>query len=83
MIAGLMKTYSGVPCFRCGEPIAVSGRVARLQVDLNSEETIAQEFIARSKLCECENIYSVTDIRTYDGAPRRRIAKPRAAGSSA
>jgi hypothetical protein len=78
MTAELMRSYSGVPCLWCREPIAFFGSVARLQVDLDSEETTAQAFIARCKLRDCENIYSITDIRTYDGVPRRRIAKSRA-----
>lgn len=59
-------------------------RVARLQDELESEETNPPHaFIARCKLCEYENIYSIADVQTFDGSPRRRIVKARAAGSAA
>jgi hypothetical protein len=84
MIAELMKNYRGVPCIWCSEPIAVSPRVASFQDELESEQANPPyKFVARCKLCERENIYSIMDIQTYDGEPRRRIANARAAGSAA
>ena len=84
MIAALVKSYRGVTCIWCREPIAVPARVARLQNQLESEETNPpHSFIVRCKLCERENIYSIADVKTFEGSPRRRNAKARAAGSAA
>lgn len=84
MIAELTKSYRGVICVWCREPIAVSARVARLQDEVECEKTNPPHtFIARCKLCENENVYSIGNVQTFDGLPRRRIVKARADGSAA
>jgi hypothetical protein len=63
-----MKSYRGVSCISCGSRIAVSGTVANRKDNAGSEESTAK-FIARCKVCDHENIYSVAEVATFAGAP--------------
>lgn len=75
MNAELMKSQRGVSCARCREPIPVSARVISLQDELEFKDTKApRTFIARCKLCEHENTYSITDVHAIDAKSKTKSA---------
>jgi hypothetical protein len=82
MIDQLIRKYSGVLCSRCAEPIPVSTRIARSQGEPElADAQAAQAFTLRCRACDEESIYAARDIRTFDGEPRARASRARAAGA--
>ena len=82
MIAELMKSYRAVLCRRCNEPIPVSAKVASIQDQFEYNETDAPGgFVARCRVCEHESVYAITAVRRFEGEPRERACKARAAGA--
>lgn len=66
------------------EPIAVSLKVVSLQDEIEYRETnVNYTFMACCKMCESESVYAIRDVRSFDGQPRKRTSKARAAGGPA
>jgi hypothetical protein len=82
MIAELTMSYRAVPCSRCNEPIPVSPRIMTLQDEIEHENGNApSSFTARCKLCECESVYLIRDVKSFEGEPRKRNLRKRKAGA--
>ena len=81
MFAEAVKEYRGVLCRRCCEPIPISAKVASLRDEVEASDASApHSFIARCRICHHESIYALSHIRVFEGEPRPRRLKARAAG---
>jgi len=77
-------TYAGVFCHRCREPIAVCAKVVGLLDEIENEQTnLPYTFVARCKLCEYECVYVISDVRTFEGEPRKGVRARSAKGAAA
>jgi len=72
-----MKTYHGVSCAWCREPILIPAKVVSLW---NQPEHRATSFAARCKSCVCESVYSIREVQTFEGEPPTRIPRDRTRG---
>ena len=78
----LMKSYRGVLCRRCNEPIPVSPKVVSLQNEFEYGHADAPGgFVARCRVCEHENIYAISQLKSFEGELQNRKARRRAAGA--
>jgi len=81
MIPELMRSYHGVLCRRCNEPIPVSPKVSLQDEFENSKSDAPGGFVARCRVCEHENVYRISALQTFNGNPMKRNPKRRAAGA--
>jgi len=75
-----LRSFPGVSCLRCGNPIPVSATIVDIQDDLaNGGTDVPYAFRIRCRICEYETIYEVGKVQTFDGEPRKRRTRERAA----
>ena len=73
------KSYRGVSCVWCGEPIPVSAKAVSLQDEIEQGEANAPyAFVVRCQLCEYESVYEIRCVKRLDGEPPRRRGRARA-----
>ena len=85
MIAELTKSYRGVICRQCGEPIPVPAKVSALQDEFdggNPEKELSHSFLARCRACDSESRHEVGEIQKFEGEPRKRTLRARTAKAS-
>ena len=75
-----LKNYRGLSCVRCGEPIPVSAKIVSLQDRIAWGDTdVPYAFVLRCKACQFESVYEIKDVQRFDGEPRGRKVRARAA----
>ena len=75
-----LRSFPGVSCLRCGNPIPVSATIVDIQDDISNGGTdVPYAFRIRCRICEYETIYEVGKVQTFDGEPRKRGTRKRAA----
>jgi hypothetical protein len=75
-----LDSFPGVSCLRCGNAIPVSARIVEIQDDIARGRTgVPYAFRVRCRICEYETIYEIRNVRRFDGEPRKRTPRKRAA----
>ena len=72
------RTYRGVTCIRCGQPISVSAQVVSLHNEIAHRlENLPHSFSVRCQMCEQESVYEMKDLKKFNGQPPIRLTKAR------
>jgi len=80
MTAEMLRTFHGVSCVKCREPIRVSSKVVGLLDAIEQGDTnLPHTFETRCKLREFESLYVVSDIQIFQGEARRQALRTQAA----
>src|SRR3974377_2053355 len=73
-----LKSYRGVSCVRCGQPIPFYAKIVSLQDEIaRGEEDVPHAFTARCQMCEQESVYEMKDLKKFNGQPPIRLTKAR------